>query len=545
MRPLDPRLLRYASASRAFLALGSLLGLIRTGCIVAFSWLLSQIVVGAIAGEPLDRLMGQVVALGAVGLLRAVMIWLMEVASSRGAARVKSQLRRRLVEGLARLGPGWLAPRNKVDVVSTAGPALESLDGYFSLFLPQLILTAIATPVIVVVMFAQDVTSGIIVVVTLPLIPIFMILIGLATQTVQRQQWIVLSRLSSRFLDVVEGLATLKIFGRQNRQIDRIAGVTEDYRLETMKVLRMSFLSGFALELIGSLSVALVAVSIGLRLVDGHLGLGVGLFVLLLAPEAFLPVRQVGANYHAAADGIAAAEGVFEILDDADAAGPARTDAPATTVPAPAGIRFDEITIRYDDRVAVEAFSAEAAPGRLTALSGPSGVGKSSLFAAALGFVPHEGTITIGGAASGPGRLELIAWAGQGARLIEGTVASNVALGATHPDAAHLARALRLAAIDELLPQQPVSITGTGFSGGQAERLSIARAIYRALDRNCPVLLLDEPSAALDRRSEAALLDGLRQLAEEGRTVLVASHRPAVLDAADDVILVREASHAE
>lgn len=214
-----------------------------------------------------------------------------------------------------------------MDVVTTAGPALDVLDGYFSLFLPQLILTAIATPLVIAAISMQDVMSGILVIVALPLIPVFMILIGLATQAVQRRQWVVLAHLSSRFLDVVGGLAALKIFGRQQRQATRIAALTEEYRIETMKVLRLSFLSGFALELIGSLSVALVAVAllavlVGLRHIDGSLGLSVGLFILLLTPEAFFPLRQVGANYHAAADGIASAEDVFDILDAARAVTP-------------------------------------------------------------------------------------------------------------------------------------------------------------------------------------------------------------------------------
>jgi len=537
MRPLDPRLLRYAAAARTFFGVGVVLGIVKTIATVAFCLVLSQAIVGAIVGRSFTELLPDIMTLAGVGILRAATIWVMDVASARGAAVAKSQLRRRLVTGLARLGPGWLNGRNRVDIVTTAGAGLDALDGYFSLFLPQLILTAIATPLVIVVIFLQDVTSGILVVLALPLIPIFMILIGLATRAVQRRQWLVLAQLSSRFLDVVGGLATLKIFGRQHRQAARIESLTESYRIETMKVLRISFLSGFALELIGSLSVALVAVSVGLRLIDGSLGLAVGLFVLLLAPEAFLPLRQVGANFHAAADGIAAAEDIFEILDAAQAV---TREAGAlggrATSLIRSELRFTEVSVRHEGRVAVDRFSAVIRPGRLTVLAGPSGSGKSSLVAALLGFVPFDGTIEIGGAAAVDDRRSRTAWAGQGAPLLEGTIGSNVALGAMQPDVTLVRRALALAALGSLDPELPVSVTGSGLSGGQAARVVAARAIYRGIDRFCPVLVFDEPSAALDSRAEAQLLRGLRRLADEGHTVLVVSHRPAVIAAADENI---------
>jgi ATP-binding cassette subfamily C protein CydD len=545
VRPFDPRLLRYATAARTFLVLSGALGVARTACTVAFCWLLSRVLVDAIHGVPLDAAWGGIGALAAVGVLRAALVWLADFGSARGSALVKSQLRRRLVGGLARLGPGWLAGRNRAEIVTTAGHGLEALDGYFSLFLPQLVLTAVATPVIVLVMMLQDATSGIAVLVTLPLIPVFMVLIGWATQTVQRAQWRSLTHLSSRFLDLVNGLATLKIFGRAERQVSRIEEVTEGYRATTMKVLRVSFLSGFALELIASLSVALVAVSVGLRLVNGDLALGVGLFVLLLAPEAFLPLRQVGANYHAAADGIAAAEDVFGILDAADATAPAPSVASNRPLGAlvPAGIRFSQVTVDYDGDRAVQPFSAEAFAGRVTVLAGPSGSGKSSIIAALLGFVPYHGEIYIDGEQSAD-RLDRVAWAGQNAGLLEGTVAQNVALGAASVDGLLVERSLALAAASELAPDSAVSVNGGGLSGGQADRVAVARAIYRCLDRGCPVLVLDEPSAALDGDTEAELLVGLESLAAAGITVLVASHRPAVLAAADDVIRLTEPAHA-
>lgn len=550
MRPLDPRLLRYAAAARTFFGVGVVLGIMRTAATLLFCWLLSQAIVGAIAGKALGELLPEIFLLAGTGVVRAGMIWAMDVASARGGATVKSQLRRRLVVGLARLGPAWLSSRNRVDVVTTAGPGLDALDGYFSLFLPQLILTAIATPLVIAAIFLQDVMSGILVVIALPLIPSFMILIGHATQGMQRRQWVVLAHLSSRFLDVVSGLATLKIFGRQQRQAMRISSLTEDYRVETMKVLRLSFLSGFALELIGSLSVALVAVSVGLRLIDGSLGLSVGLFVLLLAPEAFLPLRQVGTNYHAAADGVAAAEQVFDILDAAQSAAPEITRIIGETSSLrPRELRFAQVSVRYEGRVAVDRFSAVIRAGRLTVLAGPSGSGKSSLLAALLGFVPFDGTIGIASAIEpdrathAADRRSLVAWAGQGVTLLEGTIAGNVALGDVDPNLPLVRRALALAALGHLDPQVRVTVTGSGLSGGQAERVVAARAIYRGLARQCPVLVFDEPSAALDSEAEAELLRGVRHLADEGHTVLIVSHRPAVIAAADDLIELGVAAH--
>jgi ATP-binding cassette subfamily C protein CydD len=324
VKPLDPRLLRYAKSARLFLVAGGAVGLATTGCIVAFAFLLTTLITRAIDGAPLDTLWPFVGALVAVILVRAVLVWANDALSARAAARVKSELRTQIVEATTTLGPAWMSGRSSSDIATLAGRGVDALDDYFSKYIPQLLLTAIATPVIVLAMFVTDWLSAVIVIVTLPLIPVFMILIGWATQAVQQRQWQALGRLSRGFVDTLGGLATLKIFGRQNRQVERMSRITREYRVETMKVLRVSFLSSFALELAASLSVAIVAVSVGLRLVDGSMLLPAGLFVLLLAPEAFLPIRQVGANFHAAAEGVTAADEAFAILDEARArrAGP-------------------------------------------------------------------------------------------------------------------------------------------------------------------------------------------------------------------------------
>ena len=516
------------------------MGLLQTVSIVGAAWFATALIVGIIGGRSLADLGPDLVAFGAVVVARAVFVWLLDVLAARGAARVKSQLRVRVVAALGRLGPAWLSERNSARVTTVVSQGLDALDGYFAKYLPQLILTAIATPIILLVLLAQDFTTAIIIIVTLPLIPLFMVLVGLATQSVQKKQWAALTKLATGFLDVVDGLSTLTIFGRQHRQVKRIDAVTEDYRSRTMGVLRVSFVSGFVLELAGSLSVAVVAVSVGLRLVSGDLGLTVGLFVLLLTPEAYLPLRQVGAQFHAAADGVAAADEVFQILDAAPAAKPAASAGRAIQTPAGSTLAVDGLTVRYGDRTVIDGLGARFAPGRITAIAGPSGAGKSSLVAAVLGFVPYEGEVSLDGVRLEPGEARpLIAWAGQRPALMAGTVGENIALGAAVIDETLLREAMRYAAAELIDPWLVLGEGGSGLSGGQAQRVSLARAFYRALDTGCPVVILDEPSSALDAATEGELIQGLVRLASTGVAVVVVSHRAALLDAADSTLELR------
>lgn len=539
VRPVDPRLVRYAAASRGFFLAIAVIGVAQTAVVVAFAWLLTSAITRVIAGTSWAELTAILSALGAVAALRAMLLWARESLSARASARVQVQLRERLVAAVGALGPGWLAGRNTAQLAVTAGRGLEALDAYFGRYLPQLVLTVIATPVLVAVMWSQDWVSGLTVLITLPLIPLFMVLIGLATRTVQQKQWRTLGQLAARFADTVQGLATLKVFGRQHRAASSIEKVTNAYRGETMRVLRVSFLSGFALELLASISVAIVAVSIGFRLLDGSLTLTVGLFVLLLAPEAYLPLRQVGVQFHAAAEGVAATDDVFAVLDDAAGAGVV-SGAPRPQQNSVNGrIELQGVRVRRGD-VLLPAVTFTATPGTVTLLEGPSGSGKSSLLAALRGAASFEGGVTVGGIPLAELRAaEWLAWAGQQPGLIADTISHNVALG--DPGGADaqpelVARALHLAQAGELDPARALGVQGAGLSGGQAQRVAVARAFYRRLRGRATVVALDEPSSALDAETEAALWHAVRGMADDGATVLLVSHRRSAREIADQVV---------
>ncbi|WP_420367407.1 thiol reductant ABC exporter subunit CydD [Curtobacterium sp. L1-20] len=534
MKPLDPRLLRLSRTARGFIVAASGTGVLRTLATIAIAWgIAASVTLGVDAvrqGTVPTAFAATLALLGGAFVVRALAAWATDDLAARAAAKVKSELRATVLARAAERGPSWLAGRSSAGFATTLGPGLDALDAYFGRYLPQLALTAIATPVLLVAVGLGDLTSGIIVLCALPVIPVFMILIGLATQALQRGQADALARLGGAFTEAVEGLATLKVFGRARRQVGRIGTVTDEYRRGTLGVLRLSFVSGFALELAASLSVALVAVSVGIRLVDGTLGLGAALFVLVLAPEAFAPIRQVGADFHAAQDGVEASTAVLDVLDDTTV-----PSAPRTPTDAADALVLDGVTVRRPD-VVIGPVHLRAAPGTVVVLAGPSGSGKSSLIAAIRGVLPHEGTVTVPGP-DGTTPTDRTTWADQRPRLVRGSVAENVALSAT-PDDAGVRRALGEAGLG-LDPGLPIGTGGSGLSGGQAQRVGVARALYRARRASTPLVLLDEPTSALDAEAEAHVIASVRRLAADGAVVVVASHRPAVIAAADVRVDVR------
>ncbi|MGW0553384.1 thiol reductant ABC exporter subunit CydD [Streptomyces sp. NPDC002926] len=539
MKPIDPRLLRYARATRHFLIAVVLLGLVGAALVIAQAMLIADVVVGAFErGLSASGLATPLALLAAVAVGRAVVSWLTELAAHRASAAVKSELRVRLLERATQLGPEWLSGQRTGSLLAQATRGVDALDDYFSRYLPQLGLAVVVPVAVLARIVTEDWVSAAVIVVTLPLIPLFMVLIGWATQARMDRQWRLLSRLSGHFLDVVAGLPTLKVFGRAKAQAESIRTITSEYRKATLRTLRIAFLSSFALELLSTLSVALVAVGIGMRLVHGDLDLYTGLVILILAPEAYLPIRQVGAQYHAAAEGLSAAEGIFQVLETEPRAG-GKGKVPGTLL-----VELDGVTVRHAGRseASLDAVSLVVEPGETVALVGPSGVGKTTLLSVLLGFVePAEGRVLVSGtdlASLDMDRWrEQIAWVPQRPYLFAGTVAENVRLARPGADDAAVRAALRDAnAFDFVagLPQGADTLLGedgAGLSAGQRQRLALARAFLA--DR--PLLLLDEPTAALDGETEAGIVDAVRRLAE-GRTVLLVVHRPALLAVADRVV---------
>ncbi len=546
MKPLDPRLLRWARATRWFLLASVLAGVVTTATIIAQAVLLATIITRVFqAGATLADVWPQVTYLAGVIVLRSILAFLLEWVAFHSSARAESQLRMAVLDHLVALGPQYLESRGSGELTQLTGRGIDALDAYFARYLPQLVLAVMVPIAIIVTVITEDLLAAVIIALTIPLIPIFMILVGLYTDRQVTRQWRTLSILAGHFLDVVAGLPTLKMFGRARAQAATLRDIGDRYRRATMGVLRVSFLSALVLELLATLSVAIVAVAIGLRLVNGTIDLYTGLVVLILAPEAYLPLRMVGAQFHAAADGVAAAEQLLDILEEpvphhrGTQRIDRRLDRPTVTA--------THLTVHFPGRPApaLDDFSIVAEPGSITALAGESGAGKSTALRALLGLIDAEsGTVAL---RSGPvlhamadteprDWLDQFGWVPQEPVMVAGTVADNIALGRSGASATDIARAAERAGLAEpgVLTQHVID-GGGGVSAGQRRRIGMARVILRA----APIVLLDEPSAALDEATESLVVTAVNELRTQGHTVIVVAHRPALLEIADQTITLR------
>ncbi|GAB3129569.1 thiol reductant ABC exporter subunit CydD [Tsukamurella serpentis] len=528
--PVDPRLLRTAGSSRVLIGAVIGCGVIETAAVIVLAYAVATALSGLVTGDAVVRL-PLLLAVGAI-VVRVAVVYLRSRIERRAADAVVSELRS---AALRAVGPGRL-PVEREELRTALTRGLNDLPPYLTGYVPALALSVIATPALVIAMFIADPISGAIALGTLPLLPVFMVLIGLLTRDRTRRRLQAMTRLSSRLLDLVAGLPTLRALGRQRGPERTVRELGERNETETMGALRIAFLSSMALELLATLCVALVAVSIGLRLVFGEMTLFAGAFALVLAPEVYQPLRAIGAQFHAAEQGIEATARVFALLDapqPVTAAGTARTG------------RIEARGVRVDGRdgAAPSGFDGVFAPGEITALTGANGSGKSTLLTVLAGLAsPDAGTVTVGGAplTGGPDWWRHVAWCPQHPYLEPGSLEHNfTVLGAPAPST--VPDVLSATGLDEVVAergwQRPVGAAGAGLSAGQRQRLALARTL--ALRRE--VLLFDEPTAHLDADLAARVLGALRARADEGAVVVIVAHDADVLAAADQVLEVERA----
>ena len=507
--------------------------------ILAQAWLLSRGVSSVFAAHHLDGVAMWCGLLAAVFCGRACLAWLQESLAHQASASVKSQLRRDILQ--ARLSRPTDATMPSGTLISLMTTGLDALDGYYSKYLPQLVLAVIVPVVLATAIGLNDLTSVVIVVVTIPLIPVFMALIGWRTEAAVAKRFKVATRLANHFADLVAGLPTLQVFGRARAQLEGLRRTEAANRSETMRTLRISFLSSFVLELLATLSVALVAVTVGFRVAAGGMDLRTSLFILILAPEVFLPVRQVGVLFHDAADGMAAAEVSFGLIESG------RPTAPKSDVeiasPREVPVVISGLTHTYEgtDRAAPDGLSLRIEPGSVVALVGHSGGGKTTALSCLLGFIdPDSGSILVGdreliGADESVWQSwrRQLAYVPQVPAMMAGTVAENIRLGCSDAPEAMLRDALDRCGAAAIPLNKRIDDDAEGLSAGERRRVALARALVRVEQAEAGLLVLDEPTAGLDADTEATVLEAVRA---SGASVLVVSHRRNIIAAADVVV---------
>jgi ATP-binding cassette, subfamily C, bacterial CydD len=544
MRTLDPRLVRRARTVRVLLGADVALGIATALLVLLQATLLARIVARAFYGASVSAVAWELVLLALVFALRGAVAWGFEVAGTRAATDVLSDLRLELVSRRLCEQPAALDGVEAGELSAVAVQGVDALGAYFGRYLPQVVLACVVPVAVLGWVGVVDLTSALIMLLTLPLVPLFMWLIGRYTEERTRDRWTALRLLSTHFLDVVRGLPTLRLLNRSRAQAETIRDVSEQYRRATIGTLRVAFLSASVLELAATLGVALVAVTIGVRLVDGGIGLEAGLTVLVLAPELYLPLRQLGAQFHSSADGIAVAERILALVDAPAEVQPG--GALRAPWPSKAAVRFEHVTFAYPSRPALvlDELDLDLGPGETVALVGASGAGKSTVASLLLRLAtPTAGRLTVGGVDladcdTNAWRRQL-AWVPQHPTIFRGTVADNVRLGRGDAGDADVRAAARLACADEFVSMLPAgyeTVVGDGgrpLSAGERRRIALARAFLR----DAALVVLDEPTADLDAAT-AALVGGAVERLRAGRTVLLIAHRPELANCADRVVVL-------
>jgi ATP-binding cassette subfamily C protein CydD len=556
-QPIPRALQGWKVHAGLWLRLAVAIGLASGGLLILQAWLLARTVDAVVFGQAmLQQVMPWLWGLLALFLVRAGLAWASEQAAFQAAVQVKLALREILYLKVRQLGPAWLSDERSGDIVNTLSDGVEALEAYYARYLPAMSLMTLVPLAILVFVFSHDWLAGVVMMVTAPLIPLFMILIGKGAEQRNQRQWRQLAWMSAHFLDVIQGLTTLRLFNASRREAQVIARISDDYRRGTMSVLRIAFLSSFVLEFFSTLSIAIVAVLIGFRLYWGEMDFMHGLFVLLLAPEFYLPLRNMGAQYHARMEAIGAAERIVEILDTPVV----ETSGKLTSVAGlrQADIRFEAVSFRYPDgRQAVQDIDLVIRPGETLALVGASGAGKTTLINLLMGFLqPQGGRIQVGGVplqdiAPEAWRGQL-AWLPQRPQLFPGSITDNIRLGMPSAGREAVQRAAALAQAGDFIEALPrgwdtrVGEAGQGLSGGQVQRIALARAFLR----DAPLVILDEPTANLDLDSEVRVHAAVRTLAA-GRTLILIAHRLRTVREADRIIvlddgrIVQTGTHAE